>query len=415
LPTIARSVSRDRALWGAVVTDAPRWRRVVGSILVVLGCLLVPVSLSAVWVRNTLLNTDNYVSTVGPLASNPQIQQALADKVTNGIFARVDVNAKIAAALPARAGFVAAPIADGLHSAIDAAALRLFESRRFQTLWENANRRAHPVVVGVLTGGGSRVSTTNGAVAIDIGQIFDNVKQRLDAKGITIADKVTLPANRQEFVLFQSSGLAQVQGLVDLLQKLAWVLPFLALVCFAGAIGLSKNRRRTLQRGAIGVAFAVAIQLVLVKAGRSLYLDAVTNKNSTPGAAGAVWDQLTGFLRTSAIATVVLALVIAVAAWIAGPSSGATRLRGWWHRTLGRSGSSADGTATEAGPVATFVAKSTPVLRGLGVGIALIVLIVWDHPTAVTVLVVGLVLLVYLAVIELLGRTARTELITDKP
>jgi hypothetical protein len=53
------------------MSDVPRWRRIVGTILLVVGCVLVPLSLSAVWVRNTLLDTDNYVSTVGPTSSRP--------------------------------------------------------------------------------------------------------------------------------------------------------------------------------------------------------------------------------------------------------------------------------------------------------------------------------------------------------
>ena len=392
------------------MSDTPRWRRIVGGILLVVGCLLVPVSLSAVWVRNTLLDTDNYVSTVAPLAANPQIQQALANDITNGIFTRVDVNQKIADALPSRAGFLAAPIANALRTTIGQAALRLVESSQFQALWENANRRAHPKVVNVLTGGGSRVSTENGTVSINVEQIFDNVKQRLDARGITIFDSVTLPAADQEFVLFQSKQLAQVQSGVDLLQKLAWVLPVVALACFAGAIALSKRRRRTIERGAIGVAFAVGVQLLLVNVGRNFYLDAVTNQKLPRGAAGAVWDQLTSFLRTSALTTIAIALVIAVVAWIAGPSRVALSIRGGWHRVFAGSGEAAGEAATTAGPVAIFVARSAPVLRAVGVAIAVVVLIAWNHPTVVTVLVVGIVLLVYLAVIELLGRSARPTL-----
>ena len=79
----------------------PRWRRIVGAVLLVVGCVLVPVSLSAVWVRNTLLDTDNYVSTVGPLADDPDVQQAIANRVTDALFANVDVEEKVADALPA--------------------------------------------------------------------------------------------------------------------------------------------------------------------------------------------------------------------------------------------------------------------------------------------------------------------------
>src|SRR3954471_10241686 len=125
----------------------PRWRRIVGSILLIVGCVLVPVSLSAVWVRSTLLDTDNYVSTVGPLASDPAVQHAIAKRVTDALFANGNVEQKVADALPARAGFLATPVANGIHSAVEAATLRLAETDRFQTLWEKANRRAHAAVV----------------------------------------------------------------------------------------------------------------------------------------------------------------------------------------------------------------------------------------------------------------------------
>jgi hypothetical protein len=392
-------------------TKAPRWRRIVGTVLLVVGCLLVPLSLSAVWVRNTLLDTDNYVATVGPLASDSDVQHAIANRVTDALFTNVDVEQKVADALPSRADFLAAPVANGIRTAVNAATLRLAESDRFETLWKNANRRIHEAVVNVLTGGGSRVTTKNGTVAINMEQIVANVKQRLDDRGITIFDDVQVPADKEQLVIVQSDDLTKVQGLVDVLQTVAWVLPFVALACFAGAIGLSRNRRRTIQRGALGVAFAVAVMLVLLKTGRNLYLDAVTTKKSTPGAAGAIWDQLTTFLRTSGITVVVLALVIAFVAWVLGPSKAATRVRTWWNSML-RSGSDAERGA-EPSAVATFVARSKGWLRGVGVALAFLILIIWNHPTALTVLALGVVLLVYLAILELLSRGAAPSPVVD--
>ena len=45
----------------------PRWRRILVGFLVVVGCVLAPVSIIGVWVHNTLLDTDQWVDTVGPL------------------------------------------------------------------------------------------------------------------------------------------------------------------------------------------------------------------------------------------------------------------------------------------------------------------------------------------------------------
>jgi hypothetical protein len=382
--------------------NVPRWRRIVAAVLLAVGVLLVPLSLSAIWVRRTLLDTDRYVSTVGPLAGNSEIQHGLADRVTTALFADGNVEKRVAEVLPPRAAVLASPISSGLESVADRAALRLFQSDRFQTLWENVNRRAHSAVVEVLTGGGSRVSTEDGAVSVNIEQIFTNVKQRLDARGITLFDDAQLPARYESVVLIQSKQLEEVQGAVDLLQTLAWVLPFVALLCIGGAIALSRDRRRRIMRAGMWVAVAVALQLALLSVGRNFYLEAITSSGARRGSAGAVWDQLTSFLRQSGTTVIALALVVAIAAWVAGPSHVAIRIRAIWTNALGGS------SDVEPGPVATFVARSKSPLRVAGAGFALAILILWNHPKPATVLGVGILLLVYLAVIEFLGRGAST-------
>ena len=203
----------------------PRWRRIVAVVLIVVGVVLVPVSMSAIWVRRTLLDTDQYVATVGPLAGNSDIQHGLADRVTTALFADGRVEKRIADVLPPRADVLAAPIASGLETVADQAALKLFQSDQFETVWENVNRRAHTALVKVVTGGGPRVDTKDGTVSVNVEQIFTNVKQRLDTRGITVFDDVELPAKYKSVVLIQSKQLEEAQGLVDLLQKIAWVLP----------------------------------------------------------------------------------------------------------------------------------------------------------------------------------------------
>ena len=68
-----------------------RWRAVVATLLIVLGCVLAPLSVVAVWARNQVTNTDRYVATVSPLASDPAIQNAIADQITAQVFRYLDV------------------------------------------------------------------------------------------------------------------------------------------------------------------------------------------------------------------------------------------------------------------------------------------------------------------------------------
>src|SRR3954447_22799441 len=154
------------------VRDIPRWRRIVAVVLIVVGVLLVPLSMSAIWVRRTLLDTDQYVATIGPLAGNSDIQHGLADRVTTALFADGRVEKKIADALPPRADVLAAPISGGLEGVANQAALRLFQSDRFETVWENVNRRAHTALGKVVSRGGARVSTQEGRGSGHPGQDF---------------------------------------------------------------------------------------------------------------------------------------------------------------------------------------------------------------------------------------------------
>ena len=63
----------------------------VATLLIVIGCILAPLSVVAVWAKNQVTNTDRYVATVAPLADDPAIQNAVADRVTAEIFSYLDV------------------------------------------------------------------------------------------------------------------------------------------------------------------------------------------------------------------------------------------------------------------------------------------------------------------------------------
>src|SRR3954471_21326808 len=92
-------------------TRAPRWRRWTAGFLIALSCILAPLSVVSIWVRNQVLDTDRYVATVAPLASNPEIINTAAADITTALFNSVNVEDKAKEALPQRAQFLALPLA----------------------------------------------------------------------------------------------------------------------------------------------------------------------------------------------------------------------------------------------------------------------------------------------------------------
>ena len=86
----------------AVATAEPRraparrvpresWRTIVATSLIVIGCVLAPLSVVSVWASNQVSDTDRYVETVSPLADNPDLQAAVTDAITTEIFTQIDV------------------------------------------------------------------------------------------------------------------------------------------------------------------------------------------------------------------------------------------------------------------------------------------------------------------------------------
>ena len=97
----ARARRRERMRRGGVV------------LLLVLGCGLAALSVVAIWLRVTLLDTDRYVDTVAPIAAQPAVQDAVAAKLESEIYTRIDFASLAREVLPERADVHGARDPDG--------------------------------------------------------------------------------------------------------------------------------------------------------------------------------------------------------------------------------------------------------------------------------------------------------------
>ncbi len=380
------TADRDGAMTGRG-GKGPRWRRIAAWVLVVLACILAVVSVITVFARNQLLNTDAYVNTVAPLASNPAIQTQVAKQVSENLISRTNVETRVKDALPPKAGFLATPITSGLETVTNELALKAVQSEQFYRLWVAANRTSHKQLVAVLTGSSQgSVSSKNGKVTIDLSQVEVDVKKKLDAKGITAFDKVPA-AKGLNFVLFQSEDLAKIQKLTKLLNDLAIVLPIITLLGFAGVVVLNRNRRRGLVRASIGLALSMAAILVLMAAARHQYLSGLS-PNQSVAANQAVIDTVTATLRLWLRIILAVSALIAVVALLAGNR----RFRAWATRD-----------DRPENPVHKFAAAHRNSLQWSILGLAVVVLVVWSEPTTLVALVVVAISLVLIGAVGLYG------------
>jgi hypothetical protein len=370
---------------------------------------LVPLAGISIWVRNLVLDTNHYVDTVAPLAHNRAITDLVAERATNRLFQQVDVEAQAKDALPERAQFLAGPISSGVQTFTHDAAQRVLATEQFATVWKEANRRAHAQVVKLLTGEGKNIAVKNDKVVLDLSAVIDEEVKRLDQRGVTVFDSVAKKQKNLQVELFDAGQLAKARSAVHLLDRLRIVLVVLVFVLLGAALALSGNRRRTLMRWALGLVIAMAVTAALLALGRSAYLSVAKNHD----AAGAAFDILVRYLRNGIRTIAALGIIVALAAFLSGPSRVAVRIREGAKSLVGGAGRKADEAGWTPGPVGIWVAAHKVALRVAGVAVAFLVLFLWSSPRPLTLLVLALLLLVYLAAIELVGRS--TEVADGRP
>jgi hypothetical protein len=352
-----------------------RIRRSSAWLLLILGCGLVALSLVAIWLRATLLDTDRYVNTVGPIAEQPEVQRAVADKLETAIFSRVDFAALAREVLPDRADVLAPAIERGAQSVISDRINEFTTSERFQQLWVEANRRAHTRVVELLTGGRSgRLVLDEDTVYLDLSAAVERVRAGLQERGLNRIATAIPPSVDGQVELFQSAALVDAQRGVRLLKGLAIVLPLLALLCLAGAVFLAPTRRRGLIRAAIGVVVAMLALVAALAVARSFYLDALDQGALPRDAASGIFDTLVALLRLGGRLVVAAAVIVALIVFLSGLPLRRYAATAW--------------TAVATSPRRRWVGVHSRALMIAVGAVAMVVLLAADPLTGGTVLVV---------------------------
>jgi hypothetical protein len=394
----------------------PRRRRRVGrwtfaTVFLVIGCLLLPISAVALWARTILFDTDRYVETVAPLARDPAVQDAVADRITVEVFAALDIAGFTSKAIdtlvkqgaPAELATLRQPIVNGVQSFVHTQVRNVVGTEAFAQAWEQANRAAHAGLVDALKGNeGGTIEVKNGTVSVSVGAFIETIKPQLVAAGVPLADKI--PAINVSFPIVSSDQIPRIQRAASLLDTLALPLVVLALLLLAAAVWIAPNRRRMLAFAGLGMAFALLALLGVLAAGRSYYLNHLPPNTIPPDAAAVVWDTLTRQFTARLEAIVVLGLVIAISAGLVGPGQLARELRkgASWLIISARVGARRLGW--RPGATDRWVAAHVGALRAAAVVLIIFVYVLWTRPSGAVIIWLALTLLALITAIELVRR-----------
>ncbi|CAH0291891.1 hypothetical protein SRABI26_04256 [Arthrobacter sp. Bi26] len=391
-------------------------RRIVAIVLVVLTAVLAFAAVPAMYLRSEVLDTDRYVATVAPLASDPAIQAEIADKVTQQITDSVDLETitrdalnelsktapRVAAVITGLAPVIAEQTKNLIHSTVS----KFVATPQFQDLWIQVNRVAHQGLVNLATGntGGAVSIDQSGTVTISTKEIIARVKTALVQQGVGIAARI--PDVDAQIPLFQSPELVRATNAIRALDQTAPILAWLTVISAVGAVAVAPRGRKRSTTSGVGLAVAISMALLALGLviGRSILLNSIPPDAVSPAAAQSLVETLVVPLRTSLRLVFAVGLIIALAAFLSGHSRPAEYVR----HGLATAGDYITGKVGggQAKPWQLWLARYRRILEATVIGIAALVLIFWQDPTAAVAIWTAILAVLAILLVELLCRPA---------
>jgi hypothetical protein len=313
--------------------ESSRGKAFAAGLCLVLAAVLTVPAAFAFWVQRTVNDGQRYVDTVGPLVDSPEVQDAVATKVTAAIQAQVDVEAILDDVFTdvitdrPRLQALVGPLAGAINGLIESQVREFIASDAFADFWVAANTRAHARMLQLLRGEeAGAVSVQGDQVVLDVSEVIDQVKQRLIDRGLTIVERVPVPEVDRQIVLLEAPQLRQARTIYAFANPVArWLLVCVAAL-YLGACVLARNRAR--MGAAVGVCVGVNALLLglLLSVGEQLFVNQLTGTVFGP-ASRVFYTQLLSYLERGQQVLLWLGVILLLVGILAGrnPVGTATR------------------------------------------------------------------------------------------
>ena len=321
--TLVSVETEDRAAPSAAPPDtAPskisRRRLIWVDVLIGVTTLLAIVGMFAIYANRLLFNPDNWANTSTQLLQNPTIRSTLANYVVQEVYATQNVPGLLKQGLPPRFQPLAGPAAGALQNAAVSTVDLLLTRPRVQDLWARANRAAAKTFVAIVDGGKGAVKVNGGEVSVDVASVVNAMATQL---GLPSDLGSKLPKSAQNLKVFTSKQLKYVQTGGRLLKGLAlWLTIFVPLLYLLAIYLARGHRRRTLMTVGFAIVFAGVIGWAIRSILESQVSQGLVSQASLRPTVKEVVVIATGLLGEIIGAFILIGLVVAAAAWFAGPA-----------------------------------------------------------------------------------------------
>ncbi len=412
-------------------------RRMLAGTLVVISCLSLLTGSVGVWASRSLLDTDVWVDHVGPLAGNPDVEEALSNRITTELMAVVDPQTLFEEALPDRGRILAGPLSGAVEGFVGDQVDKFVASDAFAELWIGINREAHEAAVKVLRGDAEAVQAGDDTVTLNLVPVINQILARITSaspelfgRSINIPDVqidevpsaaierinsafgTDLPDNFGQVTIYDGGALQEIQDAVALFDRIVWISIVVFVASTVGAFAASVDRRRTFYQLAVP---AVLIMILFRRAAirtQDQVLQLVPRDGNVEAVRAATDAMFQGLFDGTRLVLWGLVLALAVL-WLTGPGARARATR----RRTGAAASAISGAARERSTDPATVAWLTAhrdILMVAGV-VAAVVLLIWLNLSWLGILVLLVLLGAYEIALNRLTAQSDDELEDSSP
>ena len=324
-----------------------RGRGIAVGALLVIGTLLWTALGLGVWANRQVLDTDNWVDTSGKLLEDEDIRTAIGLFIVDRLYNSDEVATEIEKVLPPRLDPLARPAANGLKEVAKRNAPRLLGTDAALNAWEAANRTAHETLLRII-----KSDVANSDVSLDLGNLFTQIAT---ATGLPASAVDKLPPSVTNLQIASGDNLRTGRKAINLFKTIMWVLLVLGVACFAGAIALARDRRRTVIKVGGCLIFASIAIVALRRVGGSVVVEALADAPNAHAVADDVWSISTSLLVDVAGGSFLCGLFLVLGAGLAGPGRRATAVR----------------------RASAYSYRENPGVVRAGLGVAILLLVIW--------------------------------------
>jgi hypothetical protein len=403
----------------ATGTPSPRRasvRSLTALLCLVLAAVLTVPAVVGFWGQRTLIDTEHYVATVGPLASETAVQDAVVASITDSFKKNVDIEALVTSTFgplfsdKTRLQQLVPIVQGAVDSFVTTAAQHLVRSDQFKALWVQANSVLQKQAVRFIEGDTTALKLVGNQVVLDTAPLIALVKQQLVSSGLGMVSQLQIPGAEREIVLMTSDQLAQARTIYGFAKPISTWLVGLVAVLYLGAVLLGRRRPRMV------LAVGIALLLTSFTLGFVLAYGKVTMTDSLQdtvfGPASSVfYATILNYLDDAWRALFVLGLVLALGGLLAGDNRIGTTTRTYVREGLEGFGASVGGPLRGVG---ARVARRQTALRWSSVALGAVVLFWGLSATASRVWGATALVAVLVALISVLIGAAKAAPAPDK-